>query len=79
MPTRRIAVPAGGELHFVPDDWRDSIVLVEQGSIELESSHGARRTFVAGDALWLQGIPLRTLRNRGAGEAVLTATARRDA
>jgi hypothetical protein len=79
MATRRTALPAGGELAYLPDDWRDSLVVVEQGSIELESRHGVRRTFVAGDALWLRGLRLRVLRNRGSSETVLAATSRRNA
>jgi hypothetical protein len=50
--------------------------VVEHGMLELESSSGVCRTFVAGDVLWLVGLPLRRLRNRGAVPAELTAISR---
>jgi len=73
MPTRRVAIPAGGEVPYEPDDWRHSLLIVEHGSIELESRHGVRRTFVAGEAFWLQGLHIRVLRNRGPSETMLAA------
>lgn len=73
MPIRRVVIPAGGELPYQPEDWWDSLVVVERGSIELESRHGVRRTFVAGEALWFHGLHIRVLRNRGPNETVLTA------
>ena len=76
MPTRRFAIPAGAELPYEPDDWRDSLLVVERGSIELESRHGLRRTFVAGEVLWLQGLHIRILRNRGRRLVTLLATRR---
>lgn len=71
MVTRRIAVPPGKELTYVSEDWNDSLVVVEEGSIELESLHGARHTFVAGDILSLRRLHLRVIRNRGRGVTVL--------
>ena len=78
MAIRRVTVRAGGELPYEPDDWTDSFVVVEQGSIELESLHGARRTFAAGDMLSLQRLRLRGLRNRGRTATVLALTSRTD-
>jgi hypothetical protein len=51
-------------------------VVIEHGMIELESSSGVCRSFVAGDVLWLVGLPLRLLRNRGAIPAELAAVSR---
>lgn len=76
MPVRRVALKAGSELAYAPEDWRDCMVVIEQGSVELESRHGPRRTFVAGDALWLAGLRLRAIRNRGRSRAVLAVTSR---
>lgn len=53
--------------------------MVEHGLIELESTSGVSRSFVAGDILWLAGLPLRALRNPGTIPAVLAAISRRAA
>lgn len=45
--------------------------------IELESVAGVCRSFVAGDVLWLVGLPLRLLRNRGSIPTVIASIARR--
>lgn len=74
---RRFALAPGAEVAYVADDWNDSLVVVEAGSIELESLHGVRRTFVAGDMLSLQRLALRVLRNRGRSATVLAFASRR--
>jgi hypothetical protein len=53
------------------------MVLVESGVIELETPGGFRGRFVRGDVLWLAGVRLKSLRNRGRLPAVLSATSRR--
>lgn len=62
---------------FHDADWRDALVLVEQGAVELEGVSGARERFAAGDLLWLAGVPLRALHNPHAEPAVLVAISRR--
>ena len=58
-------------------EWCDAIILVERGRIELESTDGGRHAFGRGDVLWLRGLPLRALHNRGHEPAVLVAVSRR--
>jgi len=58
------------------EDWRDSLVIVEQGQLELECLHGACRTFRCGDVLWLIGLGLRMLRNPGPETTRLAAFSR---
>ena len=70
---RRIAVPGGDELPYVPADWKGCLVVIERGAIELESRRGVRRTFRRGDMLTLQGLRLRLLRNPGTVETILAA------
>jgi hypothetical protein len=60
-------------------EWRDAIVVVEQGQVELECLDGRRYCFGRGDMLWLERLPLRALRNRGCASAVLIAVSRRAA
>lgn len=73
---RAIVLEPGAERTYAGAEWADSLVVVEVGTIELESMTGLRRTFTAGDVLWLAGLRLRLLRNSGRGPAVLSATSR---
>lgn len=70
---RVIAVAPGGVRAFARAEWRDALVIVERGEIELEGVDGARMRFRAGAALWLVG---RALRNPGPELAVLAAVSR---
>jgi quercetin dioxygenase-like cupin family protein len=74
---RAIAVEPGRERPYDEAEWRDAIVSVTRGEIELECSSGARRRFRTGDVLWLEGLPLRALRSCGSEPAVLLAVSRR--
>ena len=74
---REIVVAPGAERPYDPAEWVDALVVVKDGEIELECHAGHLATFRRGDILWLTGLPLRVLRNRGAGPAVLVAVARR--
>ena len=73
---RRFVVPPGGERTYDQAEWRDALVVVESGAIELEAMSGQRRTFVQGDVLTLSRTPLRVLRNFNPVAAVLSATSR---
>ena len=72
-----VTVEPGGERPYAEDEWRDAIVVVERGEIDLAMRCGACPRFVRGDVLWLTGIPLRALLNRGAEPATLSAVSRR--
>jgi hypothetical protein len=74
---RTITVDPGDERPFDDAEWRDALVVVEVGEIDLESASGGRLRFVHGDVLWLCGLPLRALHNRGPEPAVLVAVSRR--
>jgi hypothetical protein len=74
---RTIVVAAGAARPADEREWRDAIVVVDRGEIELECVAGGRRRFAAGAVLWLTGIDLRMLHNRGAEPAVLVAVTRR--
>ena len=66
------------ETAYQPDDWKDSIIEVEAGAVEIETRHGQAVAFHAGDVFWLAELPVRALHNRGDIPAVLvTATRRR--
>lgn len=74
---REVIVAPDRERLYDRDEWRDAIVVIERGQIELEDAAGDRHRFVRGDILSLVGVPLRRLRNRGPDPAVLIAISRR--
>lgn len=76
---RRVVVEPGGSRAHDEDEWRGAIVLLERGRIELVCSDGDHRAFRRGDVLWLDGLPVRALRNPGREPAVLLAISRRPA
>jgi hypothetical protein len=72
-----IHIAPGSQRLFDAPEWRDTIVVVESGDIELETISGARVAFATGAVLFL-GTWLRALRNRGHVPVVLSAVARRE-
>jgi quercetin dioxygenase-like cupin family protein len=76
--TRRTVVVEPGTSRSSHDaEWRDAIVMVECGDVELECAAGGRRRFAAGAVLWLTGIDIRVLHNVGVDPVVLVAFSRR--
>jgi hypothetical protein len=74
---RRVVTIAPGRARlYDPGEWRDALVVVEQGEVHVECRAGGFRPFAAGAVLWLTGLPLRALHNRGAEPAVLVAVRR---
>ena len=76
---RMVVVAAGERLAYDQADWRDAVVVVEGGELEVEWLGGDRQRFICGDLLWLSGLPLRALHNPGWEPVVLTLVARRQA
>ena len=73
---RLVSIPAGGARPFVAEDWDDALVVVEEGSVELECVRGGRRAFATGAVMFLTGLPLRTIHNPGTEPALLAAVSR---
>jgi hypothetical protein len=71
-----VTLAPGRERPFEAAEWRDALVVVERGEVELESLRGTRARFAHGAVLCLTGLPLRALRNRAADTAVLTVVRR---
>src|SRR5215207_5660333 len=67
----------GAETAYRPDDWKDSIVEIEAGAVEIETCDGQAVALRAGDVFWLAGLPVRALHNRGDIPAVLVRATRR--
>jgi quercetin dioxygenase-like cupin family protein len=74
---RQIALVPGQPRPYVEAEWRDALVVVERGEVEVECLTGVRWRFVAGDILCLRRLPVRGLRNHGPVSALLTAVSRR--
>jgi hypothetical protein len=74
---REIALAPGAARWYRPREWRDALVMIRAGEIELEDASGAVARFGAGDVLCLAATPLRALRNPGPERAVLLAISRR--
>jgi quercetin dioxygenase-like cupin family protein len=74
---RAVAVAPGCERAYDEAEWRDAIVSVARGEIELECFSGLRHRLRAGDVLWLAGLPVRALHNHGLEPALLVAVSRR--
>lgn len=74
---RVVEVAPGRTKAYDEAEWRDALVVVEHGEIELECTEGWREHFERGAVLCLDGLPLRVLRNRGHLPAVLVAVSRR--
>ena len=76
MTIREVAVAPGADRPYDAAEWRDALVLVKSGEIELCGVSGATRSFARGDLLYLDGVPLRGLHNPGSEPAVLVAMSR---
>ena len=76
MTVREVAVAPGGDRPYDAAEWRDALVLVKSGEIELCGVSGATCSFVRGDLLYLDRVPLRGLHNPGSEPAVLVAVSR---
>jgi quercetin dioxygenase-like cupin family protein len=74
---RGMTLDPGGTRPFREEDWRDALVVVEQGEIELRCQAGGSRRFSAGAIMWLQGMDLHELHNPGAEPTVISAVSRR--
>ena len=74
---RTVVIASGGSHPFVESEWRDALVVVESGTVHLQTNSGQRREFRPGDMLWLTGLGLRCLINEGTEPVVLKAVSRR--
>ena len=74
---RAFAVAPGGQRAYDEAEWRDALVAIGCGEIELEGLGGSSHCLKRGDVLWLAGLPLRALHNRGSEPALLIAVSRR--
>jgi hypothetical protein len=72
-----VTIHAQETVPYVAEDWRDAIVMIEQGAVDLCCVRGGRRRFARGAILFMEGLALRSLHNPGVEDAVLVALSRR--
>lgn len=70
-------LPAGCRRPVGDGAYRDALVEIEQGEIELRFHGGRRLRFGHGEVLWMHGLPPGVLRSRGPQPAVLVVVRRR--
>jgi hypothetical protein len=75
--TTVVTLACGTTRAYDEAEWRDALVVVESGEVDLECGAGGRRRFRSGAVLWMTGLGLRALHSVGAEPAVLVAVARR--
>jgi hypothetical protein len=73
---RVVTIAPGRARRYAEAEWRDALVVVERGAVELETQDHACWRFARGDMLWLTGLRLRAVHNRGAEPARLVAVSR---
>ena len=73
---RVVRIDAGCSLRYRHEEWDDAIVVVESGSVEVECPRGGSRTFCAGAVVFMAGLDLKAMHNRGTETVVLSAVSR---
>ncbi|HEX9040580.1 MAG TPA: hypothetical protein VF838_06060 [Trebonia sp.] len=71
-----VLLQPGDVLDYRPEDWADTLLVIDCGELEVECRSGQRARFGAGAVLTLAGLPLQRLRNCSAEPLVLRAAAR---
>jgi quercetin dioxygenase-like cupin family protein len=75
--SRTVTIRPGATRPYEEAEWRDALVVVENGVVVVECHAGGRRTFGTGEVLWLTGMGVRALHNEGQESVVLVAVSRR--
>jgi hypothetical protein len=74
---RTVVLAPGGTRTYEEAEWRDALVAIARGEVELECLSGTSYRFGRGDLLWLAGLSLRALHNPGREPSLLVAVSRR--
>lgn len=73
---KTVTISPGAELLVVRTEWADRIVIVEQGTLDIECSAGTSAEFRQGAVLTFAGVSVRRFRNRGDILVVLKSLSR---
>lgn len=72
-----VSIAVGDARPCDEEEWRDALVMITAGDIEIECDRGGRRRFEQGSILWLVGLDVRLLHNVSDVPVALTAIRRR--
>jgi hypothetical protein len=73
---RTLTLQPRDAIDYVCADWVGTVVIVEQGELEIECHSGVRAWFSEGAILVMSGLGLSRLRNAGGTPLVLSALSR---
>ena len=76
LARREIVISPSSSLAFDARAWRDTIVVVSCGTLDIVSTHGARARFGAGAIVCFERLSVDCLRNPGDRPLVLIAVTR---
>lgn len=74
---RVVLLAIGRQRAFEERDWRDALIVLERGELEIECVGSTARRFAPGAVVCLRGLRAGWLRQRGERDAVLVAVRRR--
>ena len=75
--SRRVVTIAPGDRRpYVDTDWRDALVVIVRGAVDLECTRAGRRRFEAGTMMSLEGLGLVALFNPGSSDLVIVTITR---
>jgi hypothetical protein len=74
---RVMTIEPGCRRAYEAADWKDALVVVERGDVELETCCGKCWRFSPGAVLCLEGLRLSALRSPGPAATLLVAVSRR--
>ena len=77
--SREVTLAPGESRPHDEQEWRDSLIVVDSGEIELRCRAGGNRRFGAGAVLWFTGLDLASVHNPGPEPAVFRGISRRPA
>lgn len=74
---RIVVIDPGTSRPYDETEWRDALVVVEHGQVDVGHTGGDLRCFKCGDVLFLDGLSVVALRNPGNEPVVLSVVTRR--
>jgi hypothetical protein len=75
---RELVIEIAGDRSYDRREWAGALVVVEAGELELECVEGTTVRFHDGAVLFLDGLPIRSLRNRGPCPLRLSVVSKRE-
>ena len=71
-----VVIPPGGERRCDTDEWREALVVIERGSVELRTVGAGRLALPRGSVLSIDRLRRSRMHNRGGTAAILAVVTR---